>query len=55
MSLAEFTAAVRAQLSAVGGKRISPRTATAVHAAAAAPGGIEAEQSKTPSPSGPTE
>jgi transposase len=44
MSLEEFNAAVRSQLPAAGGKRISQRTATAIHAAAPAPGGIEAEQ-----------
>jgi hypothetical protein len=35
---------VRGQLPAVGGKRISQRIAAAIHAAAAAPGGVEAEQ-----------
>ena len=44
MSLEEFTAAVRGQLPAVGGKRISQRIATAIHAAAASPRCIEAEQ-----------
>jgi transposase len=44
MSLGEFTAAVRRQLPAAGGKRISQRIATAIHAAAAAPGGVEAGQ-----------
>jgi hypothetical protein len=44
MSLGQFTAAVRRQLPAAGGKRISQRIATAIHAAAAAPGGIDAEQ-----------
>jgi len=44
MSLEEFTAAVRGELAAVGGKRICQRIVTAIHAAAASPGGIEAEQ-----------
>ncbi len=44
MSRGEFTAAVRRQLPAAAGKRISQRIATAIHAAAAVPGGIEAEQ-----------
>jgi transposase len=44
MSLGEFTTAVRRQLPAAGGKRISRRIAVAIHAAAAAPGGVEAEQ-----------
>ena len=44
MSLEEFTAAVRGQLPAVGASGSASGIAAAVHAAAAAPGGIEAEQ-----------
>lgn len=44
MSPAKFSAAVREQMPVVGGKRASQRIATAIHAAAAAPGGVEAEQ-----------
>jgi hypothetical protein len=48
MSPEEFTAAVRGQLLAAGGKRISQRIAAAIHAAPAA-----SKPSKTSGPSGP--
>jgi transposase len=44
MSLAGFTGAVRGQLPAVGASGSASGIAAAVHAAAASPGGIEAEQ-----------
>jgi transposase len=44
MSEEEFLAALRAQLAALGGQKVWHRIARAIHAAAAAPGGIAAER-----------
>jgi transposase len=44
MSLAQFTAAVRAQVQRVGKQRVCGRIVRAIHAAAGAPGGIAAER-----------
>jgi transposase len=44
MSIGEFTAALRAQLRVLGGQRACGKIARAIHAAAAAPGGIAAER-----------